>query len=754
MESGRTAAPGGFSTLPPGVTIDRYRIERVLASGGFGITYMCRHTALDRLVALKEHFPRQFAYREAATSEVRPTDPETFTWALDRFIQEGRALARCNHPNVVSVSDVFEANGTAYMVLGFEQGTSLKAWLDRLGRPPTQAEIDTFLPPLLDALAYVHGQGLLHRDIAPDNIMIRDDGTPCLIDFGAARQAVAERSQMMSAIVKSGYSPPEQYTRSGRAQGPWSDIYALSATLFRALTGETPQEATDRQVDDELPPVRERLPARHDYRSGLLDGIDRGLQLRYANRPQSIEDWRQTLMAGGEGRATGIEPTLLGPFAGQAVSPDRPPATRPPDTPPTPRPAAADDNVARAGAEVQQDAPPPVIPGADGPVATGPAAPRRVAFDDLKPVPASSSSGRSRIPLLIGLAGLAMAGTAVVALWDGDRSDNPPAIPPTVGASIPQPPTPVPNGRISLTNPINWKVSSSFPKSEEASWTILQNLTKTAADRTGGQFQIQAYAAGEIVPALQVLQAVGTGIIEGGLAPARYYHGPGPAFMLASGGLPLGIPGRAYWGWATGPGQSVRDKLFAKHGVKGIACGIGGQKGLWSRRALTSPESLKGLKVRLSGASASALSRTGLSPQLLPGGEIYPALERGILDATEFAAPSFDAKLGFGKVAKYYYYPSWGPDFGYIIDFLVNLNVWNGLSNDVQRLVEQSCALSDFDPIDRTGLIELSKQGVTPTALPTSIVERVQREAIAFVTEKARSDVRLKEMWDSLQTAR
>ena len=200
-----------------------YTIQSVIAAGGFGITYLGTHDALQRACAIKEHFPRQFAYRDSASSDVRPTDPATYGWALDRFIQEGRSLARCSHPNVVGVADVFEANGTAYMVLNYEDGASFKNWLDGLKRPPTQAEIDRLLAPLLDALDFVHGQGLLHRDIAPDNIMIRTDGTPCLIDFGAARQAMAQRSQVMSAIVKTGYSPPEQYTTSGKAQGPWSD---------------------------------------------------------------------------------------------------------------------------------------------------------------------------------------------------------------------------------------------------------------------------------------------------------------------------------------------------------------------------------------------------------------------------------------------------------------------------------------------------------------------------------------------------
>ena len=292
----RQEAADGVMSLPAGTRLDnRYVIEDVLAAGGFGITYLARHEALAKTYAIKEHFPRQFAYRDAATSGVRPTNPATFQWALDRFIQEGRSLARCKHPSVVDVSDVFEANGTAYMVLSYEDGLSFKVWLEGLGRRPTQSELDALLSPLLDALQFVHAQDLLHRDIAPDNIMIRTDGKPCLIDFGAARQALAQRSAMMSAIVKTGFSPPEQYTTTGRSQGPWSDIYALAATLYKALTGRVPQEATDRQLQDDVAPLARQLGGDGGYRTGFLDAIDHALALRPADRPQSVEAWRPLL---------------------------------------------------------------------------------------------------------------------------------------------------------------------------------------------------------------------------------------------------------------------------------------------------------------------------------------------------------------------------------------------------------------------------------------------------------------------------
>ena len=289
-------APEGFSALSTGTRLsERYVVESVIGAGGFGITYLARHEALGKPYAIKEHFPRQFAYRDGVSATVRPSDAPTFRWTLDRFLQEGRSLARCRHPSIVGVADVFEAYGTAYMVLEFEDGSSLGRWLDLLGRPPSQDEIDGILVPLLDALAYLHSHDMLHRDIAPDNIMIRRDGKPCLIDFGAARQAIAERSQVMSAIVKAGYSPPEQYTTAGRSQGPWTDIYALAGTLYRALSGKRPAEATERQIDDELVPIAQAVEFPEDYRPEFLDAIDAGLRLRPSERPQSVAEWYEML---------------------------------------------------------------------------------------------------------------------------------------------------------------------------------------------------------------------------------------------------------------------------------------------------------------------------------------------------------------------------------------------------------------------------------------------------------------------------
>ncbi|MBI5456454.1 protein kinase [Candidatus Kaiserbacteria bacterium] len=162
-------AQAGTSTLPVGTRLERYVIEGVLGVGGFGVTYLAEHELLKKRYAIKEHFPSQFATRDRSSDRLTPTDGPTYKWALDRFLEEARILARSRHPNIVAVTDVLEANNTGYMILEYEEGKSLEDWLRSLGRQPTQHELDALITPLLGALAYVHARGLLHRDIAPDN---------------------------------------------------------------------------------------------------------------------------------------------------------------------------------------------------------------------------------------------------------------------------------------------------------------------------------------------------------------------------------------------------------------------------------------------------------------------------------------------------------------------------------------------------------------------------------------------------------
>jgi serine/threonine protein kinase len=269
----------------------------VIGSGGFGITYEAEDAKLKTKVAIKEYYPTEFGYRDASLS-VRPKSErqtKTFEWGRSSFLQEARTLARFRHPSVVQVTRAFEAYSTAYMVMIFEQGQSFDAWLKRLGRPPTQEELDRIAGPTLDALEMMHAESFLHRDIAPDNIIVRADGTPVLLDFGAARRAVAEESRSLTGIVKSGYSPQEQYATEGRLQGPWTDIYAFGATLYRAVTGKVPEESTLRIMDDRLAPAE--AVAKGAFRPSFLSSIDACLKVWPADRPQTVGQLRPLLFA-------------------------------------------------------------------------------------------------------------------------------------------------------------------------------------------------------------------------------------------------------------------------------------------------------------------------------------------------------------------------------------------------------------------------------------------------------------------------
>jgi tRNA A-37 threonylcarbamoyl transferase component Bud32 len=283
--------------LPKDTLLDgSYRIIRVIGSGGFGITYECEDLNLGSKVAIKEYYPAEFAGRDAAMSVRARSErhKEVFAWGRERFLHEARTLARFRHPSIVHVTRVFEANATAYMVMAFESGPPLDTWLKRLERPPTQDELDRLLAPLLDAVELIHAADFVHRDIAPDNIIVRADGVPVLLDFGAARRILDERSRAFTGIVKAGYSPPEQYSCDRRLQGPWSDVYALGATLYRAVTGKPPEESSLRVAEDRMPPAT--LAACAAYRRDFLQAIDACLKVMPKARPQSIARLRAMLL--------------------------------------------------------------------------------------------------------------------------------------------------------------------------------------------------------------------------------------------------------------------------------------------------------------------------------------------------------------------------------------------------------------------------------------------------------------------------
>ena len=289
------------SILPSGTKIDQYTISRVLGRGGFGITYLVRDAGLEKDFALKEFFPEDLVRREGTSLRfaAKPNSESDYRWGLKKFYDEARLLAQFNHPNIVNVRRVFEANSSAYMLLDFVNGSTLENWLQGLDSPPTQEELDLISAPLLGALELVHANRTWHLDFSPENVMIRgSDGAPILLDFGASRFEIKQHSQLVSALVfKSGYSAPEQYTSNADRYGPWTDVYAFAATLYRAIGGSRPTEATSRQLRDELKPVGNVAKIR--YRDKFLNAIDWGLKLSPEERPQSIGEWRRSLMEAG-----------------------------------------------------------------------------------------------------------------------------------------------------------------------------------------------------------------------------------------------------------------------------------------------------------------------------------------------------------------------------------------------------------------------------------------------------------------------
>lgn len=290
----KTEKSGGFrDVLVSGTRVGGYEIVSVLGRGAFGITYRARDGKLHRDLAIKEFLPAAVALREHGTMVVpRSTDViQEFVHGRERFLDEARILAKLDRaPAVIRVYDFLEENGTAYMVMAVVEGETLDKRIKRERHLGPEA-VNKMLYPMLDGLEAVHSTGFLHRDIKPSNIVLDGAGNPTLIDFGAARAALAGHSMEMTAIFTPGYAAAEQFTST--KQGPWTDIYGLSATLYHAIAGHPPPSAFDRVFVDAFIPLVEIEPP--GFASGLLNGLDAGLAVRASDRPQSIREWRSLL---------------------------------------------------------------------------------------------------------------------------------------------------------------------------------------------------------------------------------------------------------------------------------------------------------------------------------------------------------------------------------------------------------------------------------------------------------------------------
>ncbi len=287
----------GLPFLTYGVILrGRYVIDSVIGSGGFGVTYKAWDNVLNCAVAIKEYFPKSFVSRTPGDVSVSVfTDMNTveFDHGMKRFLKEAQDLAKFNNrPGIVSVYDFFEANNTAYMVMEFLDGCTLKDYLKANGE---KVNIDTglyIIDSLLSVLADVHKAGIIHRDISPDNIFICTDSSVKLLDFGAAKQTMDIYNQTVSIVLKHGYAPPEQYFSKGEF-GPWTDIYALGATMYRMFTGLMPTESVERMANDNMPAPNVVNPEIPQYLSNV---IKKAMAVKVENRYRSVEDLRKDLV--------------------------------------------------------------------------------------------------------------------------------------------------------------------------------------------------------------------------------------------------------------------------------------------------------------------------------------------------------------------------------------------------------------------------------------------------------------------------
>ena len=387
---------GRGNALPTGAHLAEFELLRVLGEGGFGIVYLAHDHSLQRRVAIKEYMPSTLAMRSGPLDVVVTADKHqaVFDAGLDSFINEARLLAQFDHPSLLKVYRFWRANGTAYMVMPFYEGATLKETLRQMGIPPDERWLTALLASLTEALAVIHAEHCLHRDIAPDNVLLlADSGRPLLLDFGAARQVIGDATQALTAILKPGYAPVEQYAEvPSLKQGPWTDIYALCAVIYAAVMGSKPPVSVARTVSDSCVPLVQAAAGRYSER--FLQAIDAGLSVRPDGRPQSVQAFRE---------AMGIDDLPAGAVA----------------MPPLPRPPAA----ARTAAS-------PVAP-------------------VVQPLPMPKAGGLSK-PVLLGGVGVAVLLLAGVAFWAGQRQQPPAAAP---SAAAPATAAPAPAGPAVATAP-------------------------------------------------------------------------------------------------------------------------------------------------------------------------------------------------------------------------------------------------------------------------------------------------------------
>jgi serine/threonine protein kinase len=311
-------------SLAPGMRLNEFEIVRVLGAGGFGIVYLALDHVLLRYVAIKEYMPTALAGRRVgATVSLRSARlAQTFSLGLESFFNEARLLASFDNPSLVKVHRFWKANGTAYMAMQYYPGLTLKEARLKMQAAPDEAWLRGLVEPLLSALEVLHRAGVYHRDISPDNILLLPDGRPVLLDFGSARRVVGNYTQSLTALLKPNFAPVEQYAdEAGMPQGPWTDLYALGATVHFALTAQPPPPAVMRAVLDTLPLLSSADRARFaGVPRSFLATIDWTLAVAPGERPQCVASVRQALKGA-------ISPPAPSPRQAAALDPASPGST-------------------------------------------------------------------------------------------------------------------------------------------------------------------------------------------------------------------------------------------------------------------------------------------------------------------------------------------------------------------------------------------------------------------------------------------
>ncbi|UJW75702.1 TRAP transporter substrate-binding protein [Rhizobium sp. SL42] len=311
---------------------------------------------------------------------------------------------------------------------------------------------------------------------------------------------------------------------------------------------------------------------------------------------------------------------------------------------------------------------------------------------------------------------------------------------------------------IAQENPtITWRMTSSFPKSLDIIFGAATDIAESVSKATDGKFQIQVFAAGEIVPPLQAADAVTAGTVEMAHTCCYYYIGKDPAFALGT-AVPFGLNARMTNAWFTaGGGNQLLNEFLAGHKLYALPAGnTGAQMGGWYRKEIKTIDDLKGLKMRIAGLAGDVMSKVGVTPQQIAGSDVYPALEKGTIDATEFVGPYDDLKLGFYKVAPYYYYPAWW-EGGPTVHAFFNLDKFNELPESYQRILTDACAaanarmLARYDASNATALRELVANGAQLRAFSSEILDVCHKAAKETYAELSAKNENFKKLFDSQQ---